>query len=162
MARPTSGLVFLCIVSDLDPPSEQRGVFLVAKSAGETFGIPATPIIRVLRNLTIHGVPGASPPLIGLTQYAGEPVPVIDLVELGGGQAAAGSHAVVVLLRCGADPATDVVGVAVDEAVRLVTPDSHIEMPDTGQAVSDPMRVEGIPIRLVDPARIGNPGVGAN
>ena len=89
-------------------------------------------------------------------------MPVIDLVELGGGQASAGSHAVVVLLRCGADPATDVVGVAVDEAVRLVTPHSRMEIPDTGQAVSDPIQVEGVPIRLVDPARIGGTRVGAN
>jgi chemotaxis signal transduction protein len=162
MAGPTSGLVFLSIVSNLDPPSEQRDVFLVAKSAGETFGIPTAPIIRVLRNLTIHGVPGASPPLIGLTQYAGEPVPVIDLVELGGGQVRAGSHAVVVLLRCGADPATDVVGVAVDEAVRLVTPHAGIEIPATDRAVSDPMQMEGISIRVVDPERIGSTRVGAN
>jgi chemotaxis signal transduction protein len=133
----------------------------VAKSAGETFGIPTENIIRVLRNLTIHGVPGAGAPMIGLTQYAGEPVPVIDLVELAAGEKRPGSHSVVVLLRCGTAPTTEVVGVAIDEAVRLVTADVDFGTQAAETVVSGMVCIEGVELRLVNPEKIGNNRVGA-
>ena len=53
---------------------ENSTAYLVARSAGETFGIPAAPVVRVLRNLTVHGVPGAVPPLLGRFSYTIQPM----------------------------------------------------------------------------------------
>jgi len=105
-------------------------------------------------------VPGGRTPLLGLSQYAGEPVAVIDLVKLSQGQGSRGGHPVVVLLRCGSNPAPGIVGVAVDEAVRLVRI-SDGELPTTVDGpVSDGVMVAGLELRLVNPMRIGTNGVG--
>jgi chemotaxis signal transduction protein len=143
----------LFIVSNSSSMVENSTAYLVARSAGETFGIPAAPVVRVLRNLTVHGVPGAVPPLLGVMQFAGEPVPVIGLAELQAGRPMA-NHEVVVLVRCG-DGGGTVLGLAVDDAVRLVGVgvDADPVWPDG--PISDPVVVEGLQMRVVDPGRIG-------
>jgi len=134
--------------------------YLLVRAGGEDFAVPVAPIVRVLRNLSFYGVPGGRSPLIGLSQYAGEPVPVIDLVGVGRGAGGGGGHPIVVLLRCGQDLAPAIIGAAVDEVVRLVSIGNLDHPRVIDGPVSEPVVVDGAKMRLVEPRHIGTEPLG--
>jgi chemotaxis signal transduction protein len=81
-----------------------------------------------VRGLTCHPVPGGRPHLLGLAQYGGEPLAVLDILALvSGGAPRANNRATVIL---GSEPrgARTVLGLAVDEALRVA---SVPEIPDS-------------------------------
>jgi len=76
---------------------------------------------RVVRGLACHPAPGARPHLLGLAQFRGEPLAVLDLHALvTGGTPRSDHRATVILGRHGAWTGA-VLGLAIDEALRVVT-----------------------------------------
>jgi len=138
------------------PDSIPSGEFgcLLAKAGGEHFALLAARIVRVLRDVTIHPIPGAGPPVVGLAQYAGEPVAVVDLFESIHGRSSETVQQIVVLIARERRTRRDVVGLAVDETIRLerirdVSIDGHPEPPVLGWT-----DISGNRVRVVDPTQI--------
>ena len=142
------------IVSTPDPTAAEIQDCLLVTAGGELFGIPASRIIRVLRDVTVHPIPGARPPLVGLGQYGGEPVAVVDLLELVRGRASGSVQRVVVLVSPDRRMGHEMIGLAVDEATRLdVSGGSPVSGPPSPPVVgwieADHRRIE-----VVDPTQI--------
>jgi len=101
--------------------------FLLVRSGGVYCALPAAQVRLVVRGLTCHAVPGGQPHLLGLAQYGGEPLAVLDILALvSGGAPRANNRATVILGRKRRRSGTSL-GLAVDEALRVV---SVTEMPD--------------------------------
>jgi hypothetical protein len=61
-------------------PPEQLPAY--ARSAAAALGLPAAAVRRVARALRLHPLPGAGEELLGLAEFAGEPLAVLDLARL--------------------------------------------------------------------------------
>jgi len=152
----------LVTVPNQDPVTIDEPSCLLVNAGGERFGILASRVIRLLREVTIHPIPGAEPPLLGLGQYGGEPLAVLDLQELVGRTNSAAGHRVVVLIAAGRRVGREMIGLAVDEADRLTMLD-EIERSD---AATPPLigwiERDGHRVGIVDPSLITNPDVSAD
>lgn len=81
--------------------------------------VPAEAVVRIMGSVALTPIPGAAPEVLGLAQAEGEPLAVLDLGRIMGEVPKAGSMApVVVEARSGFGD--EVLGLAVDEAVRLL------------------------------------------
>ena len=152
----------MVIVPNQDPAILEESSCLLVNAGGERFGILASRVIRLLRDVTVYPIPGAEPPLLGLGQYGGEPLAVLDLPELLGRATSAAGDGVVVLIAAGRRDGREMIGLAVDEANRLIVFD-EIEISD---GATPPMvgRIErdGQRIDIVDPLLITNHDVSAD
>jgi len=84
---------------------------------GTLTDLPADQVRRVVRGLACHPAPGARPHLVGLAQFGGEPLAVLDLHALvTGGTPRSDHRATVILGRQGAWSGA-VLGLAPGEAV---------------------------------------------
>jgi chemotaxis signal transduction protein len=94
--------------------------YLVARTGSTRCALDLDMVRRILRSVTTFRVPGARPALLGLAQWGGEPLAVIDLqAELGGGRPVRSPHQVVVVVEIpGEEPET--LGLMVDEALDVV------------------------------------------
>lgn len=91
--------------------------------AGDTLcAVPLGQVRRVVRALIVHPLPGAAPEFLGLAEFLGEPLPVLDLAALVGSVAAsATSAAVTVVARIGNTEPAEVAGLNADEALEIVS-----------------------------------------
>ena len=68
----------------------------------------------------VHGVPGSSPVLLGLSQLDGEPIGVLDLGRLLDlGATGTTEHMVTIVTHVGPSDRTETVGLAADEALQI-------------------------------------------
>jgi chemotaxis signal transduction protein len=82
--------------------------------------LPASDVVRVVRGLTCFPIPGSKPRLLGLAQYGGEPLPVLDLHALVGGSVSGSRHGTTVIVGRSRRHDRKILGLAVDEVVRVV------------------------------------------
>jgi chemotaxis signal transduction protein len=129
--------------------SPDGGRYLIVRSGAEHFAIPAAGVAGLQRDLAVYPVPGGRAPLLGLTQQAGEPLVVVDLLELVDGQM--GGHQIIVMLRRPAAGGLETVGLAVDEAERIVTVTDLAPAEGSGTGVRAVATVSGQRVRIVDP-----------
>lgn len=81
----------------------------------------------MVRGLPCHPIPGAQMHLLGLAQYGGEPLPVLDLHALVEGAPSGSRHRSTVVLGRARRRDRSVLGLAVDEVLRVT------ELPDLPQ-----------------------------
>ena len=92
---------------------------MIVRSGTALYALPASDVVRVVRRLICYPVPGAQLHLLGLAQYGGEPLPVLDLhVLVEGGPSGSRQRATVILGR-GRRRDRSVLGLAVDEVLRV-------------------------------------------
>ena len=83
--------------------------------------LPLNQVRRVTRALSPHPLPGGSPELLGLAEFEGEPIAILDLRRLvNAAPAATPSHPVTVLAWAGAPNAREAVGLAAHAAESIV------------------------------------------
>jgi chemotaxis signal transduction protein len=112
--------------------------------------------MRVVRGLPFHPVPGSRSHLLGLAQYGGEPLPVLDLHALvAGGRRRTNYRTVVIVGRRHRDTST--LGLAVDEALR-VTPLSRVSESRTDgrlhELIVGMAEVDGEAVLIVNSSRL--------
>ena len=136
-----------------------RSVQLLVRLGVATAALPAAAVRRVARSLPVAPLPGASGALLGLVEFGGEPLPVLDLAQLlersaaesaaPETRAAGGARpapAVTVIAWVGDAGERELLGLAVDEALDV----ARLEPSDTpGEALH-----AGVPVRLVDLERL--------
>lgn len=95
--------------------------FLLVRSGGVFCALPANEVRRVVRGLTCHPVPGGQPHLLGLAHYGGEPLAVLDILALVSGDAPRANNRATVILGREKRGTRTVLGLAVDEALRVAS-----------------------------------------
>lgn len=121
---------------------------LIVRVGDGSAALPAAAVRRVVRSLKLHPLPGAGDGLIGLAEFAGEPLAVLDLARLLGFAAAAGpTPAVTVVAWLGSGADRELVGLAVEEALEVTALDG-------GAMAAGDVLVRGQAVRLVDLERL--------
>lgn len=82
--------------------------------------IPLTQLRRVVRALVTQPLPGSAPELLGLAEFAGEPLPILDLATLiGASPVATPAFPVTVIAWAGPPDRREAIGLAADAALEL-------------------------------------------
>ena len=134
------------------PPGEGDRTFLLVSSGGACYALPANQVRHVVRGLACHPVPGSSPHFLGLAQFAGEPLAVLDLHAMAAGAIPQSNHRATVVLGRGERDSWTAVGLAVSDALRVqVLGDSGFEARTDG-LVAGEITVDGESVKVVDTA----------
>lgn len=127
------------------------GAHLLVRLGDATAALPAAAVRRVVRSLRLYPLPGAGEGLLGLTEFAGEPLAVLDLRRMLGFEADAGSTpAVTVVAWVGTPEERELVGLAVDEALEVAELEVAAAIAGGGELLFGER-----PVRLVDLERLG-------
>ncbi len=102
--------------------------FLLLAAGDRLAAVDARQVRRILRALPTVPLPGAQPELLGLAEYGGEPLPVLDLAQLIGAKPGPSpTFPVTVVVWVGPSSQPELVGLAADAAVDLVgIPQEHV------------------------------------
>jgi purine-binding chemotaxis protein CheW len=95
--------------------------YLLLQAGDLLCALPLSQVRRVVRALPVHPLPGAASELLGLTEFSGEPLPVLDLAQLI--SAPPGAHPpypVTVVAWAGRPDARESVGLAADAALEII------------------------------------------
>lgn len=130
--------------------------YLLVRAGDRLVAIEARLVRRILRALSTTPLPGARPELLGLAEFAGEPLPVLDLAQLvGAGPGPAASFPVTVVVWVSSPAGPELVGLAADAALDLVAiAPSAIAAVNQGVVVGEAVLAQGT-AELVDLARLG-------
>jgi purine-binding chemotaxis protein CheW len=134
----------------------QTGNHLLVRTGELVCALPLGAVRRVVRALPVHPLPGAGPVLKGLAEFAGEPLPVLDLARLvgapPGGQSA---YPVTVVVWAGPAGSRETVGLAADAALAVaeVSPGSLVG--GDGALVRGESAVDGQVVRVLDLEALG-------
>ncbi|MCL4839357.1 MAG: chemotaxis protein CheW [Thermoanaerobaculia bacterium] len=127
---------------------------LLVRIGESAAALPAAAVRRVIRTPRLHALPAADAALLGLAEFAGEPLAVLDLAGLLGRPApAAAPPAVTVVAWLGPDDERELVGLAVDEALEVAALDPAAAS-GAGGAGGGEVLVGERPVRLLDPRRL--------
>jgi chemotaxis signal transduction protein len=127
---------------------------LLVQAGDQECALPLERVRRVVRALPVHPLPGAAPALLGLAEYGGEPLPVLDLARLLA-VAPGGGARVTVIVSAGARGATEMVGLAADAALDIVeVPVAGLPGGDRGLVVGEVL-LAGRPVRVLDLGALG-------
>lgn len=96
----------------------REATHLLVRAGEYVCALPLGAVRRVLRALPLHPLPGAAAELRGLAEFAGEPLPVLDLARLARApQGANPTFPVTVVAWAGPPEARELVGLAADAAL---------------------------------------------
>jgi purine-binding chemotaxis protein CheW len=129
---------------------------LLVQTGDYVCALPLVRVQRVVRALTVHPLPGAAAELLGLAEFGGEPLPVLDLGRLVGAPPGANPAApVTIVARVGPAPAEELAGLAADAALDIVELPLGQLAGSGGALVRGEVVAGGQPTRLLDLAAIG-------
>lgn len=105
----------------MNEPAEGKARAHLLVQAGEVVcALPLDAVRRVVKALAVHRLPGAAGELSGLAEFAGEPLPVLDLARLvGAAPGATPEYPVTVIAWAGSAAARELVGLAADSALEV-------------------------------------------
>ena len=130
-----------------DEPHER---FLLVRTGSLNCALPAADVVRVVRRLRCYAVPGSRSHLVGLAQYGGDPLPVLDLhVLVEGGVSNARHHSTVILGR-GRQRGHSVLGLAVDEVLRVVDLPLRAATDSDSDLVGETVEFEGEEVKVLN------------
>jgi chemotaxis signal transduction protein len=96
------------------------GSHLLVRAGDFICALPLSSVRRVMRALTVHPLPGAAPELKGLSEFAGEPMPVLDLARLvGAPPGASPPFPVTIVAWAGPPGARETVGLSAEAALEV-------------------------------------------
>ena len=101
-----------------EPPGRVEATHLLVRAGEYVCALPLGAVRQVLRSLPLHPLPGSAPELRGLAEFAGDPLPVLDLARLARApQGANPAFPVTVVAWAGPPGARELVGLAADAAL---------------------------------------------
>ena len=62
--------------------ASRAGSFLLLRAGDDVCALPLSAVRRVVRALSVHPLPGAANELLGLAEFGGEPLAILDLARL--------------------------------------------------------------------------------
>lgn len=130
-----------------DPPVAH----LLVRAGDGVCALPLAGVRRVVKAVVVHRLPGAAPELLGLAEYAGEPLAVLDLARLVGAASGANpTHPVTVVVAAGPPGGEELVGLAADAALEVVAIEPSAIADGGGGAAGGEAVVAGEVVRVVD------------
>ncbi len=143
----------------MKPATPQEGGSLrclLVRAGDYLCAVPVASVRRVVRALTVHALPGASPELSGLAEFSGEPLPVLDLARLvGAPPGATPSYPVTVVVWAGPPDSHEAVGLAADAALEIAEVSPSSVVGGGGGVVRGEAAVGGRPVRVLDLELLG-------
>lgn len=137
--------------------SGEGGIRCLLVRAGEQVcALPLGQVRRVVAALATHPLPGAAPELLGLAEFAGEPLPVLELGRLlNAAPGPAPIRPVTIVAWAGPPAERELVGLAADEALSIVeVPVASLAGIQTGLVRGEAL-AGGIAVRVLDLERLG-------
>jgi chemotaxis signal transduction protein len=126
---------------------------LLVRTGDMVAALPAAAVRRVVQTPRLHPLPGAGGGLLGLVEFAGEPLAVLDLARLLGAAGEEGAaRQVTVVAWAGAAEDRELLGLAVDEALEV------IELDVAAAGAGGELLARDRPVRLVDLESLGGEG----
>lgn len=122
--------------------------YLLVRLGESLAALPAGAVRRVVRGTRLHPLPGAGLGLVGLAEFAGEPLAVLDLAQLLGQEGRTSRPPVTIVTWLGSGDDRELVGLGVDEAIEVTELDAAALA--LGQAL-----VGGRPVIVVDTEQLG-------
>ena len=126
--------------------------YLLVRSGGTVWALPADQVRRVVRGLACHPAPGARPHLLGLAQFGGEPLAVLDLHALVAGVMPRSDHRATVILGRRGTRSDAVLGLAIDEALRVVTLADPPHPGSPNSLTEGTLSIDGDSVKVLDTA----------
>jgi purine-binding chemotaxis protein CheW len=141
------------------PEASPAVAHLLVRAGDAVCALPLAGVRRVVKALAVHPLPGAAPELLGLAEYAGEPLAVVDLARLVGAAAGASpTTPVTVVAAAGPPEARELVGLAADAALEVVALAPGAMTPGDGGLAAGEIDVAGEVVRVVDLEALGAAG----
>jgi chemotaxis signal transduction protein len=128
--------------------------YLLVRSGGTGWALPADQVRRVVRGLACHPAPGARPHLLGLAQFGGEPLAVLDLHALVEGGTPRSDHRATVILGRRRARSGAVLGLAIDEALRVVALADPPQPGSPNPLVEGTLSIDGDSVKVLNTARL--------
>ncbi len=141
------------------PEPEVADRFLLVEAGADHCALPLGRVRRIVRELQITPLVGASPELKGLAEFGGEPLPVLDLARLVG--AAPGPnplYPVTVIGWAGPEAARELVGLSVDAVIEVVEIPADAVVAGGEGAVRGEVSLGERDVRVISLATLGRPG----
>jgi purine-binding chemotaxis protein CheW len=130
---------------------------LLVRAGEYVCALPLATVRRVLRAVAVHPLPGSAPELKGLAEFGGEPLPVLDLARLvRAPQGANPLFPVTVVAWAGGDEARELVGLAADAALDVVSLPPGLPVGGDGGLVRGEAVVAGEVVRVLDLTTLGS------
>ena len=132
------------------------GSHLLVQAGEYVCALPLRSVRRVLRALTIHPLPGATDELKGLAEFAGEPLPVLELARLVGAPPGANpSYPVTIVVWVGPQDARELAGLAADAALEVAEVQLTSVVAGDGGFILGEALVDGAVVRVVNLEALG-------
>lgn len=137
-------------------PAAPAVAHLLVRAGEAVCALPLGNVRRVVKALAVHRLPGSAPELLGLAEYAGEPLAVLDLARLVGAAAGATpASPVTVVAAAGPREARELIGLAADAALEVVALPSDAVVGGDGGVTAGEAEVAGEVVRVVDLEALG-------
>jgi chemotaxis signal transduction protein len=134
----------------------RTGNHLLVRAGEYVCALPLGSVRRIVRALTVHPLPGASPELCGLAEFAGEPMPVLDLARLVGAPPGAGAaHPVTVVVWTGPPETRAMAGLEADAALEVTDIPPGSLVGGDGGLIRGEAGVGGRVVRVLDLEALG-------
>lgn len=129
---------------------------LLVRAGEYVCALPLGAVRRVLRALPLYPLPGSAPELKGLAEFAGDPLPVLDLARLARApQGANPAYPVTVVAWAGPPEARELVGLAADAALEVACLPAATVVGGDGALVAGEAMVAGEVVRVIDLQALG-------
>ena len=132
--------------------------YLLVRAGEHVCALPLASVRRVVAALAVKPLPGSADELKGLAEFAGEPLPVLDLARLiGAPPGATPDYPVTIVAWAGPDADRELVGLAADAALEVVEVPVRSIVGGTGGVIAGEVSLRGEPVRAVDLKALGGP-----
>jgi chemotaxis signal transduction protein len=127
--------------------------FVLVRSGTLKCALPASDVVRVVRGLISYPVPGSQPRLLGLAQYGGEPLPVLDLHAVVDGRPSRSRQRSTVILGRGQRRNRPLLGLAVDAVLQVVSVPSESVASGESEIIGD-VTIENDEVKILETRRL--------
>jgi len=141
------------------PLTEGDRSFLLVRSGAKNYAISTSEVVRVVRGLVSYPLPGSRIHLMGLAQYGGEPLPVLDLHSLVEGRASGTRQRSTVILGRGRRRTHSLIGLAVDEVFRVIVLTEPDNVERAEGFVTHAVEFEGGSVSIVNTGKLLSQGM---
>ncbi len=134
----------------------KEATHLLVRAGEYVCALPLGAVRRVLRSLPLYPLPGSAPELRGLAEFAGDPLPVLDLARLARApQGANPTFPVTVVAWAGPPGSRELVGLAADAALEVAHLPADSVAGGDGALVAGEALVSGQVVRVIDLQALG-------
>lgn len=132
------------------------GSHLLVQAGEYVCALPLISVRRVVRALPVHPLPGSAPELAGLSEFGGEPLPVLNLARMVNAAPGANpAYPVTVVVWAGAADSRELMGLAADAALEVAeVPPGTVVMGDGGFLLGE-APVNGRVVRVLNLEALG-------